>query len=89
LLATLTEADFSNGSENIFALICVVMVSSFTLLHETARNNDAAKTAGNQRRRTMKPPRVGTRHHGAGLRDKGFGANPLGKRKLRHAEFPG
>jgi hypothetical protein len=53
----LTEADFSSGSEYIFALICVVMASSFgLLLQATARNKEIAKTETKEPRRTMNPP---------------------------------
>src|SRR5215469_7740069 len=44
LLLTFTFADFSEGSEYIFALICVVIVSSFALLHATAKIPESNST---------------------------------------------
>jgi len=63
LLATLTEADFRAGSENIFALIAVVMVLSVGLLHATAKMTKKIKKMkmridGKDLRRTMDPPNI-------------------------------
>ena len=57
LLATFTEAVLSNGSENILALISVVMASSPGLLHAAAKTKASEKTQRRILCRCMNSPK--------------------------------